>query len=282
MFLLVIMGFRSQGQHYFFDCQVNFEENTCFGGVHLLVDTSSHNNAWNICIPHKQVFDSAYSTPNAIVTDSAGPYPVNDTSSFILQIVFNPGCGCSPVVGATYKMDCDSLSDYGKIEVSRDEGRNWLNILAFGEEGIWLTEKPVFTGQVHKWRDFLFLLPFYLQPDTILYRFTFISDSVQTNKEGWMLDNIKLLLHTEGAPAWGFQNEAAIYPNPARDYLYIDIPPENHMSSVSVYTLPGQLIMHKPLHDSKNYIDISGLGKGVYLVRIQGSDQPVNRKIIKE
>ena len=41
-----------------------------------------HHNIWQVGAPHKSVFTSAQSLPNAIVTDTANPVPPNDTSVF--------------------------------------------------------------------------------------------------------------------------------------------------------------------------------------------------------
>ena len=49
---------------------------------HIIIDTISNpDNIWQIGVPSKTIFDSAYSLTHAIVTDTLNAYPVNDTSS---------------------------------------------------------------------------------------------------------------------------------------------------------------------------------------------------------
>jgi len=45
------------------------------------------NNIWQIGKPHKHYFDSAYSKPNVLVTDTSKAYPVNDTSVFSFKLL---------------------------------------------------------------------------------------------------------------------------------------------------------------------------------------------------
>ncbi len=48
---------------------LNFEDTTCLS--HLTIDTTAFPlNIWEIGHPQKPLFDSAASTPNAIVTDT--------------------------------------------------------------------------------------------------------------------------------------------------------------------------------------------------------------------
>ena len=53
--------------------------------VQIEIDTSNAGNIWQIGQPDKAIFDSAFSAPNAIVTDTVNYYPINDSSSFILM-----------------------------------------------------------------------------------------------------------------------------------------------------------------------------------------------------
>jgi hypothetical protein len=52
--------------------------------LRIRIDTSLSGNLWQIGQPAKNVFISAHSVPNAIVTDLHNPYPVNNTSVFYL------------------------------------------------------------------------------------------------------------------------------------------------------------------------------------------------------
>ena len=86
----------------------------------LQIDTANVNNVWQIGAPTKTFFDSAYSAPNAIVTDTFNFYSDTNHSVFTLK-VYDPSWGFfgpSIEVGYRHKFDTDSLQDGGYIEVS--------------------------------------------------------------------------------------------------------------------------------------------------------------------
>src|SRR5690348_2572222 len=100
-FLLFINACFAQPPYY---DTIGFE-----GGIHnLRIDTSQANNLWQVGKPSKIVFNSAYSIPSAIVTDTINPYPPNNISSFTI---------CEPLIhynlyhlSFTHKYN----TDYGK------------------------------------------------------------------------------------------------------------------------------------------------------------------------
>lgn len=280
--LIVIFGSAS-GQSYDYDCIVDFESNPCWG--ELRIDTSSSTGNWHICVPNKQTFDAAFSAPFAILTDSTGPYVVNDTSSFTIQLTpDNSTCWCMPMIGGIYKMESDSLMDYGLIELSVDHGLSWNNILSDDviPEWSWHTPKPILTGRIPEWTEFFAILPDIGSMDTLMFRFTFISDSVQTGKDGWILDNINLLIHTEGTPEIEIHNEISTFPNPANNRIVISNSALHNGLSISVYNNLGQQVFSHPMQQVKTEIDMSQFDSGVYFVRVFGTNTNIVKKIIKE
>jgi uncharacterized delta-60 repeat protein len=63
--------------------------------------------------------------------------------------------------------------------------------------------------------------------------------------------------------------KASIYPNPAKDILNIEM--ENEVKSVEIYSLQGQKVLTS---NAKN-VNVSGLSKGMYLVRIEDENNAV-------
>jgi len=197
---------------------------------HIMIDTLSNpNNIWQIGVPDKTVFDSAYSLANAIVTDTINPYPINDTSSFILKHIRQGELGGNESLQLNFwfKMNTDSLTDYGKVEASIDNGTTWINLMTEDTEYdlFWIEPKPILTGNSNGWQHFaleLNMLTYELgYSDTLLYKFTFISDNVQTNKDGWIIDNFQLadwweIIHTNSN-----SNLINIYPNPSSGEISI-------------------------------------------------------------
>jgi hypothetical protein len=122
----------------------------------------------------------------------------------------------------------------------------------------------------------------YSNIDTLYYRFTFSSDSIETNQQGWLLDDIKLIEHTEGIQDFGSRNEISIYPNPADNVITVSVKAFTSAMDVSVYDILGQLQLKQTLYKNKQDIDISGLSKGIYMVKVLGGNNSSASMIIKE
>jgi hypothetical protein len=265
-------------------CLINFEEEYCWEAPYYNLDIPGNNNAWQVCIPNKTMLDSAHSLPKAIMTDSIGPYPVNDTSSFIIKFIPYAQCMCAPVIGGYYRMDGDTLKDFGRIEFSLDYGNTWLDALSdtVVPQIWWITEKPVLTGRIHRWKHFFAYLPYDLTGDTICYRFTFISDSIQTNQDGWLLDDLFLIDHIEGTREIESVDEIDIYPNPAASMITVSGKFINDCMEVSIYDIRGQLRLQQSLQKDKEDIDISNLSKGTYLVKVLCNNRYHAKTFIKK
>ncbi|NBC84225.1 MAG: T9SS type A sorting domain-containing protein [Bacteroidetes bacterium] len=71
-----------------------------------------------------------------------------------------------------------------------------------------------------------------------------------------------------------------IYPNPAQDAFYINLPQHKNQSwSARIYTIDGNLIRQLQLRE-KTRIDLTGQPKGIYLVRISNHHNTYARKLI--
>jgi len=70
------------------------------------------------------------------------------------------------------------------------------------------------------------------------------------------------------------------YPNPVTDVLNLSFNQE--MGNVSVVNLLGQQVISKTLNAKQGKIDLSGLSKGAYLVKVTVGNQSKTIKVIKE
>jgi uncharacterized protein (TIGR02145 family) len=77
------------------------------------------------------------------------------------------------------------------------------------------------------------------------------------------------------------QNEMRIYPNPASDRFFINCS-ERSGFKVSIYSSLGNCVYQRDLTSGTNEIDISDLGKGIYIIKLKGIDWLLYRKLIKE
>lgn len=261
---------------------ISFEKNANL----VQIDYTQSNNIWQIGRPQKLFFDSAYSAPLAILTDTINPYPIDDTSSFqfyIYDTINTWGDGFAiPYLEFQQKFQMDTLTDKGFIEFSYDMGNTWKN--AFKEKIISILNytyddsTKFITGTSSGWycgvQMFFhdFCTP---TTDTILVKFTFISDGVQTNKAGWMIDNIIFgsTLGCSGIKEYNDNNLFTIYPNPTNNKFTIAVnnPINAYSQDLSIYDLFGRTIKNlKNLQfiDNKIEINISDLEKGIYFVEL--------------
>jgi hypothetical protein len=220
---------------------VSFEQPT---NKILLKD--AEGNIWQIGTPQKSFFNGAHSGAKAIVTDTLNYYPPNDTSRFI-YIIRNPYTQtCYTAMEFWHKYDMDSVADQGIIEASYDGGFSWVvvddtaDVVPWYGDSFWweydyhesngnYTEHPVTTsGKSDGWIKSTFCwqwwMPVFaadtiiLNPDSLMIRFTFISDNIMEDKEGWMIDDI--LTSSAGGELCSSVNEnsmeeaVSVHPNP--------------------------------------------------------------------
>ena len=168
----------------------NFEQDTnC--GKYFYIDSADVNNIWQIGKPEKTTFTTAYSAPNALITDTTNPYPTNNVSSFILWHKLQ-----NPVVVFVYYyyLYTDTLADFAKIESSVNGGLTWIDLTT--SQISWFHQwdaMPIFSGNSKGWKPaaLQFNTEYFNSQlgDTILFKFSLISDSIDNLKDGWMIDD---------------------------------------------------------------------------------------------
>lgn len=83
--------------------------------------------------------------------------------------------------------------------------------------------------------------------------------------------------------ATGEQQEAAhsfrIYPNPASNHLFIELP-QGHINEVKIFSPSGKQLLDEKYAQQKVNVNVGSLPDGVYLIKIKTSDQKsINKKI---
>jgi len=267
----------------------------------FIIDTANYpNNIWQIGEPQKTIFNSAHSYPNAIITDTITPYPPNDTSVFYFKVVsYNPTS--SPphwyaLVGFSFnfRLDIDS-GEIAKVEISTDSSTHWVDLLAEDTtyDIMWINGKPDLSQSSNGWKyfDIQFLswgnkiksYPHYITRDTTLVRFTFISDSTDTSKDGWMMDNFRTYNVTENVETITNNNLISIYPNPAGDYIYIKANYNYYAKpEVVIYNLQGQEVYATKELPQSGYLHVN-LPAGMYtLVYSTGTARAMKQLVIRK
>ena len=285
---LILLAATSFGQAFW---GLTFDDTTYINRV--IIDTVANpNNIWQIGHPDKTIFNSAHSSPNVIATDTLNSYPINDTSSFTIIHIANLGWYYNYYgifIDGWYYVNSDTLTDYAFIEFSPDHGNTWFNIDSTQNNGCcWdgsPQELPTFSGNSFGWKHFHYCLctsTHLAIGDTVLYRFKFISDSVQTNKDGIMFDDLQFEDMISGIEEFQNNNPIAVYPNPAQDKITIEsksATPQSYVASIK--NIQGQEMLREKInYTTTQTIDVSGLSNGIYILSLQNEKENYIKKIV--
>lgn len=277
--------------YMFWQDSVDFETPSSY----IKIDTTS-GNIWQIGKPQKTFFNNSYSPLNVIVTDTVNFYPTNNMSSFILVIPDSAiKWGDRTNLRFWHKYDMDTLLDKGIIEESFDGGNIWFTLKdTFGftgassgwcldyhlSTGNYTTHDSIVTGKsdgwvlsTYEWIWYLIASPplnpdtMIINPDSLLIRFTFKSDSINNNREGWMIDQIVFELHQDpgGIEDFSYENSILLFPNPAEDEItFICKDSRFKPESICVYDALGRAIAQYHQKKSEWKINVSHFPPGIY------------------
>lgn len=264
------------------------------------IDTSS-GNLWQIGTPQKSYFGDAYSSPNAILTDTINTYSVSNHSSFILK--FANDYDYTETWNYTdiefwHKFQMDSLHDYGHIYWSYDTLSYWLPmsdtccispdpqypypqwaLLGWYYPLMDLSHKNFVTG-VQDWTYSIYEWNWYFPvgptddpffPNTIYVRFDFDSDSLFESMDGWMIDNISV------DKGLGFNiNEPnqlkpylKVYPNPASTILNFALVGQESLNHVRLFNSWGKEVRSLPKSRNQSNLNVADLPDGIYLLLVE-------------
>ena len=271
----------------------------------IVLDTSG-SNLWQIGKPQKIYFDTAHSGMNAILTDTINHYPPNDTSSFI-YIIRNPFTQtCLTCMEFWHKYDMDSLADKGIIDASYDGGNSWVVVKdtfvnTLSTNFMWspdyhmstgnFTNHPLVTsGKSDGWIKSGFCWQWYFavspdtiiaNPDSLLLRFTFISDSILESREGWMIDDIVTTagsLELCSGVNEPYHNERiTVYPNPFSTQAFVQTEKSLHQATLTVCNSLGQKVKQmKNLSGQSFILERDNLPVGLYFLQLTQENKFLN------
>ncbi|MBN1950059.1 MAG: T9SS type A sorting domain-containing protein [Bacteroidales bacterium] len=263
-----------------------FCENYCMGFENALcmdqlsIDTSA-GTIWQIGIPQKSTITEGIYSDHVIITDTINPYPIANHSFFILTNIAGYGdiYGFKTLYGC-YNVQTDSLNDFGQIEFSPDNGLTWIDLVndtVYDASIEWYQQAPVLTGNSNGWKSFEVLLAdngsvFGLDlGDTILYRFSFTSDSTAEELDGLAFDQICFMEFVEGiSEIRFFPIKSRLYPNPATTDLTIEFENADHGSyELAIYTIQSKLVFTvEDITGGEVHFNTRGLDSGVYVYKL--------------
>ena len=305
LFLSLMYAALCNAQYYFPDQATGF---AVIDSSHLespesyLILNSDSNSLWQMAKPSKIIFNEAFSSNNVLITDSTNNYPINTHSSFELHFSTDEyiDFGLNTTLGFYHQLDTDSLKDGGYVEISYDSGENWYNVLGqnealsqdsaiygtteddyfmspnfYAESDTLYNGEYGFSGSTEGWEFFWFNLwwstPVKFIPDTIKYRFTFISDSIHNPREGWMLDDFYIATYPIGSIGEYLNTiSIKIAPNPVKNYTRIQFNNSTNESyELKVFNIDGKLVKSYPsVTESEVLFERAELASGLYFVEI--------------
>ena len=74
----------------------------------------------------------------------------------------------------------------------------------------------------------------------------------------------------------------SVYPNPADNLLFIEIPSASERTTLEIYTIKGEVILTKKVDAGIKTLDIHDWAPGIYLVKVYDDLFNSTRKILKQ
>jgi hypothetical protein len=253
---------------------------------------SQESGIWQIAIPDKPTINSASYGDQSLLTDSVNSYPVLDSSRFYFATFENGGFYYHHTfsLSGSYWSQTDSLNDFGTIELKlpRNPEYGWINILndslpdyngtmQFIDHYVhWSGTKPVLTGNSNGWQSFnadmiwfYEVMNFQVEPDdTLMFRFTFHSDSVADTLDGLAFDELTLCNLVEGIDELE-ENWFFVSPNPFSEIITVSSKKKlNSPSSFKIRSALGSVVVEDELKSPTQVIHLEMLQSGVYFMEL--------------
>ena len=121
--------------------------------------------------------------------------------------------------------------------------------------------------------------------NSVLIKFTFISDSIDTQQDGLMFDNLGFCISANSHNLYQLNN-LKVFPNPTTDgVLKIYLGGLSNNSNIYIHDAIGKLIHFETIGDNngsvfQKQINISQFNPGLYFVTLEELEQSNTKKII--
>ena len=261
----------------------------------IVIDSTSEN-IWQIGTPSKSFMNMAYSPPLSIVTDTINPYPINNKSCFTLILNENeiPWVYSYSTISFMHKYDTDTLNDGGFVELSYDDGYTWYNVvhdtisLAYPEpyfmgirfnnfysaEDTLTNGIPAFSGKSKGWEKSSIVYEYgwvkKSYPSKVMFKFCFQSDQNDSQKEGWIIDDIILDVHHGTNIKSTLMDQVQIFPNPLVSQSIIrSSTVDDEILNVKIFDYMGRLVHYANVDASEYMISRDDLSPGLYILQVE-------------
>ncbi len=109
-------------------------------------------------------------------------------------------------------------------------------------------------------------------------------DSSFLQKNPNVMISVAVIAGTLGIDKNTITESLKIYPNPAKDQLILDLQGTENLKNtiVSIYDLPGKLLLQQNINQSLTHFNISSFAKGIYLIKVSNDKKSTVSKFVKE
>jgi len=195
-----------------------------------------------------------------------------------------------------HKMNTDTLMDGEYITVSYDMGNTWQNViddtcdwfdqtpknfgywgkLLYTNEDTLFNGEKGFSGSISDWQEVMFeWVSMAVKKgdnsynDTMVVRFNFISDGTENAREGWMIDNLRLIVIDYGGNIHenSLISNLEIFPNPIKDKAIIRTKDKQQINNIELFSIAGQLIRSYTVNNFEYNLKTGDLPSGIYFVK---------------
>lgn len=273
---------------------------TSISTFNVVIDTQI-NNLWQVGKTNKFGNSNPRDTSCAIITDTLNTYATNNYSTFHFVLPDTSGFAhFAYYIKFWHKFETDSLLDGCWLEFSVDSGNTWMsfdsargqsnnapNIYNFcnlysastganNSMDTLLNGQKAWSGSSNGWIYTALLLnvslPYKKSRSNFInaIRFVFQSDSIQTNKAGWILDEVTVgkgyITIWNNVDEVIIYNKLPIFPNPSSDGIFqISYPQKYVKGTIQVFDMNGEKVLENPLN---NIIDLHSFSNGLYYYKI--------------
>ena len=260
-------------------------------GSLLQLDSVYPAGCWQVGIPAKPIFTSAYSEPNALVTDTLLPHAASTTCYAEFSTTVDDEGYWGKWLSFRHRMDMDTLQSFGWVEIQAPFDAFWtragewnggfLYMTEFVGDGLMTDTGVVFTGSNTEWTEVamsLDCLTVMFEEHTDRgggspvprYRFVFRGDANANARDGWMIDDVRVASRVcIGGVEENSAEGLSIYPVPASDHITLNWGSSREGPvTFDVVNARGSVVRRAMVLSSVNQqLDIHDLVPGVYTVR---------------
>lgn len=128
---------------------------------------------------------------------------------------------------------------------------------------------------VPEWKDFK-----YPKDVQVYYRVVAIDCNDDESGAGVVPNPLHVVTENPAIEANETITDCQVYPNPARDVIYLSIPITIKQAQLSLVALDGHIVYTEELKKSNASIDVATLSSGIYTLMVKGEQISITKKIV--